>query len=94
MNVSDHVAQLRACSAAEIRLLPEKTERESVAVDGAPCTIITWHDEPAPGHHRVVVASYKRAMAGLATRVWAEGFVLMPDDGKRDLTEDELSPFQ
>jgi hypothetical protein len=80
--------------AAELRKLPEKLEEENILIDGRPHTVITWHDEIEAGRHRIVVASYLRAAAGLATRVHAEGFTVSPEGTIRDLSEDELSPFQ
>lgn len=94
MNVRDLVNGLRALDADELRRLPEKGEQTNIQIEGAPHTIITWHDEIAPGQHRVVVVAYRKAMAGLATRIWAQGFVVSPDGTKRDLTDMELSPFQ
>lgn len=94
MNVSDLVKGLRALDANALLKLPEKEEQTNIQIDGAPHTVITWHDEIEPGQHGIVVAAYREAIAGLVTRIWAQGFIVAADGTKRDLTDSELSPFQ
>lgn len=93
MDVSDRVNALRYETPERLRALPPKNE-EKQTLDGKTGSIITWHDEPTPGHHRIVVAGYVSSMMGLATRITAEGFMLQPDGSIRPLTQEEMQPFQ
>jgi hypothetical protein len=94
VNVSERVRRLRAMAASELRKLPDKLEEDNIVIDGRPHTVITWHDEIETGHHRIVVAAYRKAVGGIATTIYAEGFVVTLDDNKRNLTDVELAPFQ
>jgi hypothetical protein len=94
VDVNDRVEALRRESADRIRAMPDKREESNLHIAGKTATVITWHDEPSPGFHRVVVAAYHSAMLGMAKRVTAAGFMLNPDGSSRQLTEEELQPFQ
>ena len=94
MVVHSRLEVLRGTATDRLRALPSESEERDVVVEGKKQTIVTWHDEPIPGHHRIVVAAYVPAMLGLASRVTAMGFMLDPDGRIRDLTDEELSRFQ
>ena len=79
MNVSDRINRLRAESPDCLRSLPQKREEHDIEIEGKRCSLITWHDEPSPGNHRIVLAVYFPAMMGLAKRVTADGFMLASD---------------
>jgi hypothetical protein len=94
VDVRDRLSALRRESSDRLRALPSKREEEGVLINGRICSVITWHDEPTPGSHRIVIAIYEPATLGMATRVTAEGFVLEPDGTTRSLTDEEMNPFQ
>jgi len=93
VDVRDRISALRREIPARLRAMPPKHEEKDV-FDGKSCSMITWHDEPSPGEHRIVVAAYVPSMMGLATRITADGFVLQADGSIRPLTPEELQSFQ
>jgi hypothetical protein len=89
--VQNRIDELSRKSFAELSTLPEEA-RERIVDNGKSSTLTIWHDPLGSGEHRIVVQMYRPGFLGIG-RMFAEGFVVGSDGGRRPLSIGEWAPF-